>query len=336
MRKLTIASIVLIGLVAIYIGGPHPSTPVYNPSLPPISDTGVALERYVAAMEQQHLLKKDNEARIVWANDSIKNTTEYAIVYLHGFSASQEEGNPVHRNIARTFGCNLYLARLAEHGIDTADALYNFTAERLWESGKAALAIGKKLGKKVILMGTSTGGTLALQLAAAFPEVAGLVLYSPNIAINDPNAWLLNNPWGLQIARLVKGSPYNLINKQDSLYAKYWNNAYRLEATVQLEELVETTMLPATFRQIKQPVLSLYYFKDEKHQDPVVKVSAIQSMMRELGTPANEKKEVAIPNAANHVLASPIQSKDIQSVEKETRIFLQEVMKLPVIHPNLP
>ena len=336
MRKLIIATVILIGLVAVYLAGPHPSTPVYAPSLPLISDTGIALERYVAAMEQPHQLKKDNEARIVWANDSMKNTTEYAIVYLHGFSASQEEGNPVHRNIARMFGCNLYLARLAEHGIDTADALYNFTAERLWESGKTALAIGKKLGKKVILMGTSTGGTLALQLAAAYPEVAGLVLYSPNIAINDPNAWLLNNPWGLQIARLVKGSPYNLINKQDSLYPKYWNNAYRLEATVQLEELLETTMLPATFRQIKQPVLSLYYFKDEKHQDPVVKVSAIQSMMQELGTPASEKKEVAIPNAENHVLASPIQSKDIQSVERETRIFLQEVMKLPIVNPNLP
>ena len=162
------------------------------------------------------------------------------------------------------------------------------------------------------------------------------MLYSPNIAINDPNAWLLNNPWGLQIARLVKGSPYNLINKKDSLYGRYWNNAYRLEATVQLEELVETTMLPATFNKIKQPVLSLYYYKDEKQQDPVVKVSAIQAMMRELGTGANEKKEVAIPNAANHVLASPIQSKDIQSVEKETAIFLQEVMKLPVINPRHP
>jgi alpha-beta hydrolase superfamily lysophospholipase len=83
------------------------------------------------------------------------------------------------------------------------------TAENLWESAQQAYAIGKQLGNKVILMGTSTGGTLALQLAAAYPEIAGLVLYSPNIAINDPNAWILNNPWGLQIARLVKGSKLN-------------------------------------------------------------------------------------------------------------------------------
>ena len=330
MRLLKILLVIAVLLAALYFLGPHPAKPVYTNLLPTISDSGAALNGYVANLESRHPLKKNNEARIVWANDSLKNTTEYAIVYLHGFSASQEEGNPVHRNIAKAFGCNLYLARLAQHGIDTTDALYHFTAEELWETGKEAYAIGKKLGKKVILMGTSTGGTLALQLAAAYPEIAGLVLYSPNIEINDPNAWLLNDPWGLQIARLVKKSNLNTAARGDSIYNQFWNHTYRLEATVQLEELLETTMLPATFQQIKQPVLSLYYYKNEKEQDPVVKVSAIQKMMGQLGTAENLKKSVAIPEAGNHVLASPIQSKDIQSVEKETGLFLQEVMKLPL------
>ena len=330
MRLLKILLVIAVVLAALYFFGPHPAKPVYTNLLPTISDSGAALDGYVANLESRHPLKKNNEARIVWANDSLKNTTEYAIVYLHGFSASQEEGNPVHRNIAKAFGCNLYLARLAQHGIDTTDALYHFTAEELWETGKEAYAIGKKLGKKVILMGTSTGGTLALQLAAAYPEIAGLVLYSPNIEINDPNAWLLNDPWGLQIARLVKKSNLNTAARGDSIYNQFWNHTYRLEATVQLEELLETTMLPATFQQIKQPVLSLYYFKNEKEQDPVVKVSAIKKMMGQLGTAENLKKSVAIPEAGNHVLASPIQSKDIQSVEKETSLFLQEVMKLPL------
>ena len=329
MRLLKILGVILVALAALYFLGPHPEKPVYTNLLPTISDSGAALDGFVANLESQHHLKLNNEARIIWANDSLKNTTEYAIVYLHGFSASQEEGNPVHRNIAKAFGCNLYLARLAQHGIDTTDALYHFTAEDLWETGKEAYAIGKKLGKKVILMGTSTGGTLALQLAAAYPEIAGLVLYSPNIEINDPNAWLLNDPWGLQIARLVKKSNLNTAARGDSIYNQFWNHTYRLEATVQLEELLETTMLPITFQQIKQPVLSLYYYKNEKEQDPVVKVSAIQKMMGQLGTAENLKKSVAIPEAGNHVLASPIQSKDIQSVEKETGLFLREVMKLP-------
>lgn len=328
MRLISRWLLVAAGILVLYWVGPNPADPVYTNDLPVLSDSPQQLEMYVAEQEKKHQIKPDNQARIVWNNDSLKNTTEYALVYLHGFSASQEEGNPVHRNLAKAFGCNLYLARLAEHGIDTSDALLNYTAEGLWQTAKEAYAIGKKLGKKVILMGTSTGGTVALQLAAAFPEIAGIILYSPNIAINDPNAWLLNNPWGLQIARLVKGSNFNTAGQDDSTYKKYWNHTYRLEATVQLQELLETTMVPATFGAVRQPVLALYYFKDENNQDKVVKVSAIQKMMQELGTPDSLKRSVAMANAGNHVLASPIVSKDVAGVEKETSTFLQQVMKL--------
>jgi esterase/lipase len=328
MRLISRWLLVAAGILVLYWVGPNPADPVYTNDLPVLSDSPQQLEMYVAEQEKKHPIKPDNQARIVWYNDSLKNTTEYALVYLHGFSASQEEGNPVHRNLAKAFGCNLYLARLAEHGIDTSDALMNYTAEGLWQTAKEAYAIGKKLGKKVILMGTSTGGTVALQLAAAFPEIAGIILYSPNIAINDPNAWLLNNPWGLQIARLVKGSNFNTAGQDDSTYKKYWNHTYRLEATVQLQELLETTMVPATFGAVRQPVLALYYFKDENNQDKVVKVSAIQKMMQELGTPDSLKRSVAMANAGNHVLASPIVSKDVAGIEKETSTFLQQVMKL--------
>ncbi len=328
MRFLKKFLIVIIVLVIIYALGPHPSTPIYTTGLPNVPAISEGLEASINQQESQHKIKPDNEARIVWANDSAKQKTEYAIVYLHGFSACQEEGNPVHRTIAKEFGCNLYLSRLSEHGIDTTDALYNMTAESLWESAKQAYAIGKQLGNKVILMGTSTGGTLALQLAAAYPEIAALVLYSPNIAINDPNAWLLNDPWGLQIARLVKGSKLNTAGKDTKEYKQYWNKQYRLEATVQLEEMLETTMNNNTFAAVKQPTLILYYYKDEQHQDPVVKVSAMKKMMAALGTPAEQERMVAIPEAGSHVLASPIQSKDIISVEKETGDFLKTVLHL--------
>ena len=333
MRFLKRLLAVILVLIIIYFLGPHPSHPVYNTSLTTIPSADTSLEKYISQQESQHKIKSNNEARIVWANDSLKQKTEYAIVYLHGFSASQEEGNPVHRNIAKQFGCNLYLSRLSQHGIDTTDALYNITADNLWESAKQAYAIGKQLGKKVILMGTSTGGTLALQLAAMYPEIAGLILYSPNIAINDPNAWLLNNPWGLQIARLVKKSDLNTAKNNSQEYKQYWNYQYRLEATVQLEELLETAMNTSTFANVKQPTLTLYYYKDEQHQDAVVKVAAMKEMMAGLGTPANQKKMVAIPEAGNHVLASPIQSKDIVHVEKETVVFMQEILHLqPVQH----
>jgi pimeloyl-ACP methyl ester carboxylesterase len=255
--------------------------------------------------------------------------TEYAIVYLHGFSASQEEGNPVHRNVAAHFGCNLYLSRLAEHGIDTTDQLINLTSDNYWESAKEALFIGKKLGKKVILMGTSTGGTQALQLAATYPDdVAAIILYSPNIEINDPNAYLLNNPWGLQIARLVKGGKLNYPADTRPIYSEYWNRPYRLEAVVNLQEMLETTMTKETFSKITQPVLMLYYYQDEEHQDKVVRVDAMKKMFEQLATPANMKVEKAVSNAGNHVLGSPIMSKDIDNVQKETISFFSDKLGL--------
>jgi hypothetical protein len=97
---------------------------------------------------------------------------------------------------------------------------------------------------------------------------------------------------------------------------------------VQLEELLESTMKESTFKKVTQPSLLLYYFRDKDHQDAVVKVSAMKRMFLQLATPDNLKREVAIPNAEDHVLASPIKSKDIETVKKEIEQFAIEVMKL--------
>jgi esterase/lipase len=324
MRILKIVILSILALFVIYFLGPQPPKPVLNDVLPAVASIDT-LDSYITAMEAPHKIKPNNQAKIIWA-DSSKSQTEYALVYLHGFSASQMEGDPVHQNIAKQFNCNLYLARLAEHGIDTTEDLMNLTADQYWESAKLAYSIGKQIGKKVILMGTSTGGTLALQLAANYPEIAGLILYSPNIEIFDPSAPLLNNPWGLQIGRAVLKSNYVDIKYKDSAYPKYWNSHYRIEAVVALQNLLEATMTEATFKKIHQPTLALYYYKDEAHQDNVVKVKAIQKMMQQIATPANLKMEMAIPNAGNHVIASPIVSNDIVSVEKATAKFMKKVI----------
>jgi pimeloyl-ACP methyl ester carboxylesterase len=186
MRKTKWPFIILLILVIAYLGGPRPSSPDYPTSMPQVPGNSNALEQFVAAGEASHKLKPDNQARIVWANDSTEARTNYSIVYLHGFSASQAEGEPVHRDIARSFGCNLYLSRLAEHGLDTVDAFINLTVDKYWESAKEALAIGKQLGDSVILIGCSTGGTLALKLAAEYPEVKALIYFLPILKSTTP------------------------------------------------------------------------------------------------------------------------------------------------------
>jgi pimeloyl-ACP methyl ester carboxylesterase len=316
-------------LIVIYLTGPAPVRPVYSLNIPAVPETTAELLEYIHQNESAHHLKPDNEARIVWANDSLKQITDYSIVYLHGFSASEKEGDPVHRNIAAEFGCNLYLSRLSEHGIDTSEQLLTLSADSYWESAKQALAIGSSIGKKVILMGTSTGGSLALQLAATYPEkVAALILLSPNIAINDPFAFILNDPWGLQIARLVKHGKYNFASDDRAIYRRYWNKPYRLEAAVALEEYLETAMTKKNFNKVRQPVLLLYYYKDAVHQDSVVKVSAMLKMFNELGTQELLKRKLAMPNTGDHVIASPIKSHDVEGVQEEIERFMVEVLDM--------
>lgn len=313
-------------LTIVYLMGPRPSNPVYDNKLPEIPPAQ-ALEAYISQRESQHKLRPDNEARIVWA-DSSKSITEYAILYLHGFSASQAEGDPVHRSIAKKYHCNLYLSRLAEHGIDTTEKLANLTAGKLWESAKEAYAMTSRLGKKVIVMGTSTGGTLALMLAANFPQIHSLILLSPNIKIFDSNAWIINNPWGLQIARTINGSDYIFSEDTRPVYKQYWSYGYRLEAVAELEELLESAMKPELFKKVTQPLLMLYYYHDEVHQDSVVQVGAMQKMFSELGTPPGKKRALSIPNAGNHVIGSYIKSKDVAGVEREIEKFIDEVLRI--------
>jgi len=327
MKILLGLGVVILLAAVVYLAGPKPETPVYVTALPALPDNPVQLETFIQNKEATLPVKTDNEARIIWADSTHKEQTEYAVVYLHGFTASQGEGEPTHRNFAKAFGCNLYLARLAGHGLKGKDAMLEFTPENLWTSALEAYAIGKKLGKKVILMGTSTGAALAIKLAANYPEIKGIILYSPNIEINNGSAWLTNKPWGLQLVRKVMGGMYSKkSNDTDPKVLQYWYNQYRLEAVPQLQEFMETSNTKETYAKVKQPVLMLYYYKDAAHQDATVKVDAMLKMFDELGTSDAFKRKVAIPNAGNHVIASPLLSKDVPAVERETLSFATGIL----------
>lgn len=332
-KKTAKITLIIVALLTIlYLTGPKPATPVYSMQFPSVPAGADPLEHFIRDGELKHKLKPNNEARVVWYNDSLKQKTKYAIVYLHGFSASQAEGSPIHTNIAREFGCNLYLSRLAEHGIDTTEPLSNLTPSKYWESAKEALAIGQQIGEHVILMGTSTGGTNALQLAADYPDkVSALILMSPNIALFHKQAWLLNAPWGLQMARMINGGDNLVSADTNALYRQYWYYSYPVEAATQLEEYIETTMTKETFGKVKQPVLMLYYYKDDVHQDSTVSVPAMLKMFDELGTLRQNKIKQAVPNAGSHVLGSYIRSKDLLTVQRTIEDFMEKKLEVPKV-----
>jgi len=335
MKRFLTTTLILISILIIaYFSGPKFPKPELNRNLPAIQLQANEAESFIKNKESKLKIKPDNESRIIWANDSLKNKTSCCLLYLHGFSASWYEGNPVHIDFAHRYGMNLYIPLLASHGIDTTEALIDMTPDRLYESAKEALVVAHSLGEKVILMGTSTGGTLMLKLAAEFPEMmSGLILLSPNVAINNSAAFLLSKPWGLKIARSVYKGNYRVTNNDfASEDCKYWNCKYRLEAIVYLQQLVEATMTKETFAKINTPLFLGYYYKDEQNQDQTVKVDAMLKMFDEIGTPENLKQKVAFPEAGVHPIGSKLFSKSWQEVEKTSYRFAEEKLGLAPVN----
>lgn len=325
---LKVLLLLLFLLVIVYFTGPKVNKPSLIKTKPIVTSNLMQLEKQISESEAAVVnIKPDNEARIIWA-DSIPKKTSYSIVYLHGWSASQEEGDPIHLETAKRYGFNLFLPRLAGHGLKEEEPLLNLTADEYLDSAEKAIAIGKQLGDKVIIMGTSTGGTLGLHFSAGDTAIAGLMLYSPNIEIFDPTAKLLSKPWGLQIARLVTGDDYHEFDDRTKLIDQYWTSKYRLEALTQLQVLMDETMVKETFQKVTQPVFLGYYYKDEIHQDSTVSVAAMLEMFDELGTPSAKKRKVKFENVGDHVMTSYITSKDLESVRKETYSFFEEVLKV--------
>ncbi len=332
MKKIPRIILIVFLLAAIfYLVGPEPEMPKMKPDLPTVPSDPVSLEKMVLERESSPDIRPDNQGRIIWNNDTVKEMTDWALLYLHGFSASWYEGFPVNVDFARYFGCNAYFPRLASHGLVTDEALVDMTPDALWESAKEALVIARGLGRKVIVMGTSTGGTLALKLAAEYPQlVDGLVLYSPNVKINNGAAFLLSKPWGIHIARMVYKSEYRITNEDfDSKECEYWYCKYRLEAVVYLQQLVEKTMKKEVFEAITCPVFLGYYYKDEANQDQVVRVDAALTMFDQLGTSTDKKVKTAFPEAGNHVITSELFSGSVEQVKDATFVFAEGILRIP-------
>ncbi len=322
---------VIVLLIAVYFLGPKPAAPVLTPSASwtDIPDSVSQIDAYIAAKESKTVLKPGNEARVIWADSAQPKKTKIVFMYVHGFSASPMEGDPLHREVAKKFGANLLLARVEGHGVPDSDSTYaTVTADDYYQSVENYYAIAKKLGDEVVVLGTSFGGAMSLVLAANHPEIKALMLYGPCIAIKDPNATLLDNPWGLQMAHLITGSDYRDIPVMAPGHAENWSLHYRLEGVVAVQNLLTHAMTKEVFEKVKIPVFMGYYYKDEEHQDNVVSVDAMKEMYAALGTPAALKREEAFPNSGNHVITSNLLGKLTDKPIASSEAFLRDVVKL--------
>lgn len=241
---------------------------------------------------------------IVWADPAAPSHTPLAVVYLHGFSADRHEISPVAERVAAGLGANLFLTRLAGHGRDGA-AMAEAAAEDWLQDAEEAMAVGSRLGGRVVLMGTSTGGTLALWVAAQErwrDRLAALVLVSPNLGPRDGSSAVLLWPWGGVLARLAVG-PERCFEPLNAEQARHWTTCYPTRALLPMMALVHHVrgLDPAA---IRVPALVLY-----SPEDRVVDQRRTEALFPLLGSPRKELVAVeGSDDPSHHVLAGDIVS----------------------------
>jgi alpha-beta hydrolase superfamily lysophospholipase len=288
--------IIAVALLAVAaVSGPlFPFQPVRSDIANAVEKAG-DLDGYLRESEARHSrVRRDLAKGMVWSDPATRGKTPLALVYLHGFSASRRDISPVVEILSQKLAANAYFARLAAHGRTTADEFATVTPQDWLNDAREALAIGRRIGDRVILIGTSTGALLATMAALEDQSgIAALVLLSPNFAIRDWRAKYISGPMGVWIARLLIGKEYSF-RPVTSGHADFWTTRYPSEAIVALMSLVNSARsLPLAA--LKAPTLIIYTSKDA-----VVDPKAIRARFAEIR--AHSKLLVDLPEATRHEL----------------------------------
>lgn len=303
MKRILKILLVLIAVVILtYLLGPTTSFENVNNEPYKRSFTLEEVQSYVDNNEARvSNIKPDNHSQFIW-KDSLQKTA-YSVVYLHGFSASHGEAYPILENFAERYQSNTYLPRLHLHGLNDVDAFKNITPKAWLESAKEAIAIGKAIGNKLIVISCSTGSTLATYLAANDPDISALIMTSPNIDLFDSNSQLLVKPWGKQLFKQMMGGNYRQWPGNDDIN-KYWTTKNRIEAHVAIRNLLNQTMTDDIFKKITQPVFIGYYYKSEEKRDKVISINAIDRMGKTISTRKDQVTILPFATARGHVISS--------------------------------
>lgn len=302
MLGLALLGVLATAALAVAFGPRHPVAATQTVDAAAIAaDPAGYLARAEAAVPG---IVPGTERRIRWAG-APGRTTPLALVYVHGFSATAREMHPMPETVADALGANLVLTRLTGHGLDGA-ALAAATASDWQRDLDEALAVARALGERVVILASSTGATLAATRLAE-PEtardVAGAVLLSPNFALRNPAARLLDWPWahlwGPWVAGAERGfAPVN------ADHARYWTERYPLRAAIPVAALIRA------FRRVdpgRIAVPALFVFSDA---DTVIDARAIRPVAARWGGPATLHPVDPGPgiDPAAHVLAGDILS----------------------------
>ena len=249
-------------------------------TLPPLD----RLDAWLAEREAQvENLRPGCEKRVAWA-DGVQRAA-WAVVYVHGFSASRREVSPFPEGLAAGLGANLFGTRLTGHGQDGA-AMGRATL-RDWRADLAeALAIGRALGERVIAVSCSTGCTLLTLALAGGEAIAGTVMLSPNYGLRLRRLQAaLDAPFAAHWAPLLIRRPQR--PPAASAATTIWTSGFPTRAYAPMAEAIRAVRR-ADLESIRTPALFVH-----SEADQIVDPGLTAAVMRRWGGPARRIAPVA-------------------------------------------
>jgi alpha-beta hydrolase superfamily lysophospholipase len=265
------------------------------------------------------------EARIVWAGAQ-GVPTDVVVLYLHGFSATSEEIRPVPDRVAEALGANLIFARLPGHGRGAA-AMAEPRAGDWIDDVDTMLRLARGIGNRVVVIGTSTGATLASWAATdaeMATDVAAMVMISPNYVLANPAGVLLEWPLSRVWVPWIVG-PERRFEPSNEQHGIFWTTTYPTVATVTLGTLLRETRA-RDYSGVTIP--ALFLFSDT---DQVISAQAARDFAAGWGgeatiQPVAVPEEGADPN--HHVIAGDILSPALTDrVAEDITAWLRETLQ---------
>ena len=176
--------------------------------------------------------------RVIRWFDGVKKT-DISIIYLHGFSASSKEISPTTELLADKLNANIFYTRLTGHGRNE-DAMLDGNVDAWLKDTTQAYNIGALIGRNVIIVSTSTGGTLATWLIGQSfaKQLLASIMISPNYGIKSKFGRIVKWPWGLTIAKWLNG-PYYSFEPLNEIHRQYWTERYPVEAISPMLKLID-------------------------------------------------------------------------------------------------
>lgn len=178
------------------------------------------LQKYIDDEETKTPGIRWNSRKSIRWYDQIMKRSDYVILYVHGYTATKYEITPVVEKFADNIKANVFYTRLKGSGQGEGtkskeDLKYTKGVElRDWEYDfDEAFKIARKIGDKIIIMGTSTGATLALHMVynrKEYKDFFTFIFVSPNFGPINKKTIIFNLPGGRWITPIVNGSDYIL------------------------------------------------------------------------------------------------------------------------------